>query len=78
MSASQLEGGGVEEPYRTSIAKTEELDGLFGGGGNDRLGGTISDNEDLELGRIRGDEEDLRLVWATRGEGGSWVGKWLC
>lgn len=49
-------------PYGISIADTDELDGLLGGGGgNRRLGGTISYKDNLDLGRTSGVVEDLKL-----------------
>lgn len=56
----------LQKLNRTSRADNEELDSLLGGGGNGRLGGTISDNEDLELGGTSGDKEDLELGRTSR------------
>lgn len=61
----------------TSRADTEELDALLGGGGNERLGGTISDlrlfrtignDKDLEPGITSSNLEDLELGGTGRNE----------
>lgn len=56
--------GGAKEAYETSIADIKELDGLLGGGGNGRPGGTISDDEDLKQGRASGDELEGKKTWS--------------
>lgn len=58
--------GGAEGLKGNSGGQAEELNGFGSGGGRGRLGGTICDIGDLELGRANGDEGDL--VLGNKGE----------
>lgn len=64
--------GGVKGLKGDSRGEAEELDGL-GRGGRGKLGGTILNEEHLELGRANGNKGDLRLTAAMK-ELGSWMG----
>lgn len=53
--------GATEGLKGESGGQAEELDDFGRGDGRGRLGGTIGDKGDLELGRADGDEGDLEL-----------------
>lgn len=53
--------GGAEGLKGNSRGQAKEPNGFGSGGGRGRLGGTICDNGDLELGRANGDEGDFVL-----------------